>query len=304
MNSWSIAKKLNTSIIILSLLAISILTSFAWQLQKQASRAEYSLNNKISPLLDEASALNALQRARINLRDALLATQSGAGQERIDHFRTTYRTLAGNVDESIVILKKREMSDEAAKALDEGIAGWAELKNVVGRIEAATMAGDFPLATELLLTVCFDAATKATKGLSEFAAIQKNELEGEVAANYETSRKFVTLGVIASLLAIGLALTLSMMTIHNMRKSLNTAIDVSKSIEAGDLTVQAEVKSEDEVGRLLSNLNLMARGLRTTVASMIDGTRRLKSATDGLGGTSEVLKNSSTEVAESTNSTS
>ncbi|MCE2746731.1 MAG: methyl-accepting chemotaxis protein [Burkholderiales bacterium] len=89
-----------------------------------------------------------------------------------------------------------------------------------------------------------------------------------------------------------------------MRKSLDQAIEISRAIQNGDLTQNIETDSQDETGRLLSNLNAMAKGLKETVSSMIDGTLQLKSATDMLNSSSKVLKHSSGEVAESTNSTS
>jgi len=304
MNSWSIAKKLSASMLILIGLSISVLSAFALQLSNQARQSEYSFETKTLPLLDEADALNAIQLARINLRDALFATQTNESPERIQYYRNTYTQLAGKVDESIKKLSERDMTSEAKTALSSGVAGWQELKKLVGKIEAATIDRNFDLAIRLMLTECYEAATQAAKGFSDFAKIQEKDLSAEVRSNRETSSNFILYGVIASLIAIALAAFMVVVTIRNMRCSLDKAIEISKAIESGDLTVQAEVNNQDEVGKLLTNLNSMANGLRGTVASMIDGTLKLKTATEGLNSSSSVLKHSSSEVSESTNSTS
>ena len=304
MKSWSIARKLSASMLILIGLSVSVLGAFALQLNNQAKQSEYSFETKTLPLLDEADALNAMQLARINLRDALFATQANESPERIKYYRDTYMGLAGKVDDSIKKLSEREMTNEARAALNSGIAGWQELKQVVGKIETATIDRNFELAIRLMLTECYEAATKAGKGLHDFAKIQEKDLSAEVRGNLETSSNFILYGVLASLVAIVLSAFMVIVTIQNMRRSLNTAIEISKSIESGDLTVQANVTSQDEVGKLLTNLNSMTNGLRGTVASMIDGTLKLKTAADGLNSSSSVLKHSSSEVSESTNSTS
>ncbi len=304
MKSWSIARKLSVSMLILIGLSVSVLCAFALQLNNQARQSEYSFETKTLPLLDEANALNAMQRARINLRDALFATQANESPERIKYYRDTYTRLAGKVDDSIKKLSEREMTDEARATLNMGITGWQELKQVVGKIEAATIDRNFELAIRLMLTECYEAATKTAKGLTDFAKIQEKDLSAQVQSNLDTSSNFILYGVVASLIAIVLAAFMATITIQNMRRSLNKAIELSKSIENGDLTVQADVTAQDEVGKLLTNLNSMTNGLRGTVASMIDGTLKLKTAAEGLNSSSSVLKHSSSEVSESTNSTS
>ena len=304
MNSWSIARKLSVSLLILVGLSLSILFAFTAEIQHESKQTHNAVENNVAPLIDVVNALNAMQRARVNLRDALFATQSNAPEDRIKYYRDTYTKLATEVDASMGKLQARKLSQESKEALSKGQLGWTALKQVVGKIEAATKARDFNLAITLMLTECYEAATKAAKGLNDFADIQQRELNNAIAGNEKAAESFILYSVIVSLIAVALASTIAIVTIQNMRRSLNKAIEISQAIESGDLTVQAEVKNQDEVGKLLTNLNSMAKGLGGTVASMIDGTLRLKTATEGLNSSSSVLKHSSAEVSESTNSTS
>lgn len=304
MKSWTIAKKLTVSMAILIALSVSILSVFAYELKLQSNNTQNAIENNVAPLIDVANVLNSIQLARVNLRDALFASQSGAPEDKIAYYRGTYQGLAKQVDELITKLQQRKLSPQAGRLLREGIAGWGDLKVVVGKIEKATLDKNFELAIELMLTDCYTAATKAVQGFNQFAEKEQQELQVGVEHNIQTINSFTTLASVIALGAIGLASVLAFLTIQHMRKSLDKAIEISKAIESGDLTQEITHSKEDETGKLLKNLNAMNSGLRETVSSMINGTHQLKSATEMLNSSSKVLKHSSSEVSESTNSTS
>ncbi len=304
MKSWTIARKLTVSMAILIALSVSILSVFALQLKDQSSNTQNAIENNVAPLIDVANVLNFIQLARVNLRDALFASQANAPQEKINAYRSAYQGLAKKVDELVLTLGKRKLSPKASEFLKEGTAGWEELKVVVGKIERATLDRNFDLAIELMLTDCYIAAKNAVSGFNQFADLQQLELEGTIDQDIQTTDSFTLTASIMALLSICLASIIALRTITHMRKSLDQAIEISKAIESGDLTQNISHAGEDETGTLLKNLSNMSNGLRETVSAMINGTHQLQSATEMLNSSSKVLKHSSSEVSESTNSTS
>lgn len=289
---------------ILIILSVSILAVFAYELKGQSNNTQLAIENNVAPLIDVANILNFIQLARVNLRDALFATQANAPEEKILYYRNTYQGLAKQVDDLIAKVQRRTLSAKASEYLKEGSAGWNDLKTVVGKIERATIDRNFELAIELMLTDCYAAAKVAVSGFNQFADQQQLELKGSVENNIQNINSFTMSASIAALLAVCLASILAMRTIKHMRKSLAQAIEISKAIENGDLTRAVENTGEDETGKLLGNLNSMSNGLRETVSAMINGTHQLKSATEMLNSSSKVLKHSTSEVSGSTNSTS
>lgn len=300
MKTWTIAKKLTVSMSILITLSLSILSIFAYELKGQTNKVQLN----VEPIIDVGNALNFIQRARVNLRDALFATQAGAPDERVRYYQTTYQELAVQVDALISQLKQRPLSAKASQHLNEGIAGWNDLKTVVGKIEAATKERNFDLAIQLMLTECFEAASASVSGFNQFADQLNLEMSAATESNISHINSFTLTASIIALLAIALASTLAFRAIKHMRTSLQQAIEISKAIESGDLTQNIKATSDDETGKLLNNLNSMSNGLRETVSSMISGTHQLKSVTEMLNSSSKVLKHSSSEVSESTTSTS
>lgn len=300
MKNWTIAKKLTVSMSILIVLSISILSVFAYELKGQTSKDQLN----VQPIIDVGITLNFIQRARVNLRDALFATQAGAPDERIRYYQGTYRELAVQIDALVSKLKQRPLSAKASQHLDEGIAGWTDLKTVVGKIETATNERNFELAIQLMLKDCYQAASASVSGFNQFADQLNAEMTAASETNIANINSFTITASVVALLAIALASTLAFRAIKHMGRSLQQAIEISKAIESGDLTQNVQSTSEDETGKLLHNLNSMSNGLRETVSSMINGTHQLKSATEILNSSSKVLKHSSAEVSDSTSSTS
>ncbi|MCR2745173.1 methyl-accepting chemotaxis protein [Limnobacter parvus] len=300
MKNWTIAKKLTVSISILIVLSISILSVFAYELKGQTNKVQLN----VEPIIDVGNTLNFIQRARVNLRDALFATQAGAPIDRVRYYQSTYQDLAVQVDALVGKLKQRSLSAKASQHLNEGIAGWTALKAVVGKIETATNERNFDLAIQLMLTDCYQAASAAVSGFNKFADQLNLEMTSATEANISHINTFTLTASIIALLAIALASTMALRAITHMRTSLQQAIEISKAIESGDLTQNIQNTSDDETGKLLNNLNSMSNGLRETVSSMISGTHQLKSITEMLNSSSKVLKHSSSGVSESTTSTS
>jgi len=299
MSAWTIAKKLTVSISILIVLSISILSVFAYELKGQTNRTQLG----VEPVIDVGNALNFIQRARLNLRDALFATQAGAPEERIRYYQSTYQELAVQVDALVSKLEQRPLSATARQHLDAGIAGWTDLKTVVAKIETATKERNFDLAIQLMLTECYETASASVSGFNQFADQLNSEMKAATASNISHLNSFTLTASIVALLAMALASTLAFRAIKHMRTSLQQAIEISKAIESGDLTQDIQSNSKDETGKLLNNLNAMNHGLRVTVSSMINGTHQLKSVTEMLNSSSKVLKHSSAEVSDSTTST-
>ncbi|HEX4843014.1 MAG TPA: methyl-accepting chemotaxis protein [Limnobacter sp.] len=300
MKTWTIAKKLTVSMCILITLSISVLSVFAYELKGQTTRVQHDA----APVIDVSHTLNFIQRARVNLRDALLATQADAPAERIRYYQNTYKTLTAQVDALINRLEKHPHSSKATQFLNTGTTGWAELKLVVAKIEEATNNKNFELATRLLLTDCYQAASKAVSGFNQFADQLNLEMKDNAQNNVQSINSFTLTASFMALIAIGLASFLAFRTIQHMRSSLDQAIKISIAIQSGDLTQEIQHADDDETGKLLHNLDLMRTALRATVSSMTHGMHQLKSVTEMLNSSSKVLKHSSSEVSESTNNTS
>ncbi|MEU4222297.1 methyl-accepting chemotaxis protein, partial [Actinoplanes sp. NPDC026623] len=133
--------------------------------------------------------------------------------------------------------------------------------------------------------------------VAELQAIEDTESDALAATAKETfenarTRMIATL-VIGVLLAGGLALFLIRLT----RQQLTTVQAALGAVADNDLTVPADVRARDELGRMAVAVNRAREGLRTTIAALARGTEDLGANTQQLGGVTARIGESAREAA-------
>ena len=104
---------------------------------------------------------------------------------------------------------------------------------------------------------------------------------------------FLTAGTLAIVLFVT-----GFMTRRTLLKPLIASADLTKQIEAGDLTAQVEVKSKDEMGQMMLRLNGMVQRLGTMMREIGSEGNHLVSASTGLQNISDTLSRSSETTAD------
>jgi len=102
---------------------------------------------------------------------------------------------------------------------------------------------------------------KATRLVIQ-ADLAKSEASSAAAV---ATAKILQLGI--ALLGFAIAVALGLFMARSVTKPVNKLVDVSKSIAAGNLDERARVSSEDEIGTLATNFNLMTAKLREMIES-------------------------------------
>ncbi|MDM8529188.1 GAF domain-containing protein [Anaerolineales bacterium HSG24] len=93
----------------------------------------------------------------------------------------------------------------------------------------------------------------------------------------------ITIGL-ATMLSLGLGLGLS----QNITQPLQTLTEAAEQIQAGDLTVHAQVTSGDEIGQLADTFNSMTANLRQTRDDLEDRQQALRQQNKYLNSTAEL----------------
>ena len=84
----------------------------------------------------------------------------------------------------------------------------------------------------------------------------------------------------ATLLLAAVIFAFAWIVARRIKEALDTAINVSEQIAAGDLTVKIDVNSQDETGHLLSSLKEMNEGLAKIVGEVRTGADSIATATE------------------------
>ncbi len=114
---------------------------------------------------------------------------------------------------------------------------------------------------------------------------------------YEQSRMLLIGLLVGSILIAAVAATWIVMSIA---KALSSAVRLANDVADGNLSTTADVKSDDEVGDLITALNAMTAKLREVVAEVTAATRNVAAGSQEMSATAEQLSQGATEQASST----
>ena len=191
----------------------------------------------------------------------------------------------------------RETNSLSALLLDTKMLGYAPIIDVDTAVGFIVFAVDIPQElTEIAGAV-----------LSVKADFQDKQETTAVSSSLEKSRKesqqFLekVLAAVSVSLLTSLVLAIAMLgaTSRNIVRPLNKAVTVISGLADGDLTVDIEVKSKDETGRLLNAMKIMSEKLRNVVMDVKSATENVYSGSRQMSATSGQMSQGATEQAAS-----
>ena len=172
-----------------------------------------------------------------------------------------------------------DVAEKAIALTRQGLATGRELE--ISGAGKASMDGLRAKAAEII-NVEQELLTKRTEAMESSFAMAFTAIFGSVGASI--------------LISIILASTLAIM----ISRSLGKALDLANAVAGGDLSAQADVKSNDEIKDLVDALNRMVAKLKEVVGEVTTATRNVASGSQELSASSEQLSQGATEQASST----
>ncbi|MBJ6725492.1 methyl-accepting chemotaxis protein [Geomesophilobacter sediminis] len=261
---------------------------------RQIDAADTRLYEKITvPLGTIGDIAVAFQRIRINVRDALEATDPTEEQARLANVLELRDSMTKNMalfEKSLITEEGRRLFAEFSQAR-EAYVGYVnqmvELKKAHRSSEA--------------LAILHGPAKKAA--MTEQALIEKlvaaKEHQGKLTSEnnsaiaHAATWLMTVLAVVGTLLAVGLGILISRVIVA----PLNKAVSAADRLATGDLTVEIEATTTDEPGQLLASMQHMVAGLRDLVSQTVSISASIASASTQLQATSEQIATGAEEVA-------
>jgi len=154
----------------------------------------------------------------------------------------------------------------------------------------AQMGQDFRKGYEQFVASSFDAAVgdTAVKGKDRAPAeLLDQASDGIIAATRASaaaaeagSKRATLLSLIAMVLGSGAAIVAGVVVSRSIVRPLDRAVEVAKTVAAGDLRARIEVTSNDETGQLLQALKDMNASLKQIVSKVRSGAETISVASD------------------------
>jgi methyl-accepting chemotaxis protein len=208
----------------------------------------------------------------------------------INHLKTSIDevdTLWGEADSLLTAADLNEDKEIFLK-------GYSGFKGMSGKIEKAYMRifyDDDTGEMEDVYDEWLDHKPAIFKSIDRLLTAQKSAVE-----NYYLDSKALITNVnrviaIVSIIVLAVFIALAVVTVHNIKKPINTVVNAAKQISTGDLTRNIEVDSQDEMGSMAKGLNSMIDNLRSAFHDIVFSIQTMTADTSGLTDLSKKLLN-------------
>ncbi|MFI5938349.1 methyl-accepting chemotaxis protein [Actinoplanes sp. NPDC051494] len=170
------------------------------------------------------------------------------------------------------------------------------LRNVLLFGEAAPSGFSLPAADKQLaaLSAAEESVNTSISDLQKAEDTEADALATKAADAANSSRWIIIVALVAGIL---LAAALTTFVVGVIKRQLATVAQALGAVAENDLTVAAEVRSRDELGRMAAAVNRAREGLRSTVAQLTGGAQDLGTSTQALTGVTIRIGESAREAA-------
>nr|WP_314543564.1 methyl-accepting chemotaxis protein [uncultured Massilia sp.] len=176
-----------------------------------------------------------------------------------------------DLDLLLVTPSGKALQKEARERRDDYLAQ-------VSKVQALVAQGQVDQATVLAFGKTYDALQAFAKVLRDQVEFQEGRfhtLSGDADAVYARSELVIAIGATVSVL---LAIAAAFLTTRSVVRPLGRAVDVARTVAAGDLTSDIKVEGKDEAAQLMQALKEMNDALRKVVSEVRVGSDEIATA--------------------------
>jgi methyl-accepting chemotaxis protein len=252
------------------------------------------LYTQVAQPLGDLTLLSAeFQRVRVNSHKMLSI-------DDIDE----HELMVDRSDELIGIIKKRSQAYEKTLINDEDKKLFTTFNQALGEyttqltaFNKLIMESNKAAANALIVDGYDTAARELQKAIEKLVETKMAQGKQVSSTNNALARNASTIMIVLALGGSVLAFVLGLFLSRMITRPLAALADDAQQIASGDLTVQIQIRSKDEIGILAASFNSMADGLRSAIRQVSDTSSSLTSAASELLATSESISNGADAVA-------
>ena len=275
--SWKnlkIGVRLGIGFALLMALMLVIAVASAWRMQQIQGNLDFIVNDNNVKIAAANRMADVVRDVAISVRDMIFLEQDGEIARQWAMIAERRKDYAANAE-----ALQRLVQDDAGKALLARVAGHRNI--VVPLVDKAAALGRRNLkeqATLVLLEEVREPQAKWIGAMRELVRYQEqkaSEMAGQAREEYAQARNR-TFALTA--IAIALGSVFAWLITHSITGPLNRAVQVARTVAAGDLSSRVEVTTSEETGKLLDALRHMNENLVRIVADVRAGTETISTA--------------------------
>lgn len=237
------------------------------------------------------------QRIRINLRDGVESADQGqarASFQKVEELKGAIQKLSREYEKTYI-------DDNDRKVFEEFITLYKNYISLVDRIIALHNAGNDSEAKTLINGEGKRAALAVNDFLVRLVKINVDAAKNTSDNNTVTANRASMIMLGSTVVAILMGMFFGVSLARGISRPLNEVAHVAELMASGDLTVELDVNSKDEVGMMAASVKTMIHSLRGIVGQLKGGVERLGNASQVTAAASTQISGSVNESAQMTN---
>ncbi|MDF2947287.1 MAG: methyl-accepting chemotaxis sensory transducer [Bacillales bacterium] len=255
---------------------------------------DYLYNNYAAPALKLSILQTNLTDIKANHIAALYEKNPITLQEKLDN-------IAEDVEEDNKLLKSYEttITDEEDRnlynKLKESLDKYREVRNASFELIKAEQyekaLSEYPKVSE--------ARDKIDINLANLIEFNTNEASSQIKKNDSNFNSQTTLMIVVIVGGILLAIIIGLLVANIISKPIISLVGIANKIADGDLDVEIEIDSKDEIGTLGQAFNHMTRNINDVMVNINSASEQVASGSKQVSDSSMALSQGATEQASS-----
>jgi methyl-accepting chemotaxis protein len=298
MKNWRIGTRIGAGFGVVILIAVAL---GAFALNRvgllQQSAASIALGDLPKVYFAAQVQIN-LQNSRELLTQHIAAKDKEAKSElyrQIQAIAEKNTALLGQYEKLIASEKGRALFAEAKAAREE----FSSYREEILAVSALGTPASAIQADDMLKTKGKALLDKAMASQNELISFQK-QAGDDAAVESEAVNASARNGILICLaLVVAIAISVSVVVVRGITAPLATALTTLERVAEGDLTVNVESDSTDEIGQMLRSLKNMVQNLGKTVLEISEASGIVASGSEEMCSTAEMLAEGASEQAAS-----
>lgn len=293
--NMKIAYKLVVGFVVVALLAGVVGIVGIVNLQKLRDRGEYMYTYMTLPLSQAVDMQKLMQQIRIYSRDMIIEEDAKARND----IRTTLQQTSDQLDKTVDSFKQYLFTEEGRQAVTRFDDAREKYSTMLDQLGKMLDAGQQKEAYQFLKTSMTPVINIQQAAIDEVINTKVEGAASTSQSNTATARSAVVVMVAVIAAGMLLAVLLGFYIANLVSRPVSQVVTAAETISKGDLNVELNLSTRDEIGQLARTFNQMSTFLNEVMTNINASAEQVASGSVQMSQTSISLSQGATEQASS-----
>jgi len=293
--NMKITTKLISSFIIVALLAGIVGAVGMSNVTKIDENGHVLYANMTVPLAEAADMAKLFQRIRVNTRDMILEEE----EDKIDEMYQNILTIVDELNVLSVSFEEKALSQDMKDAFNAFMATRANFGSYLEEYYNLCINNQDAEAYVLIKGDMRVAADAEKDAIDLLVSMKVEDAEKKAITNDDLAKSSIQIMTILIVIAVITAIGLGIIISRIISRPINKILFAANEIADGNLAVEIELDTKDEVGLLAKAFNAMTKNINTVMSNINNASEQVASGSRQLSDSSMSLSQGATEQASS-----